>query len=246
MNRVSQRNNKLCQITTYKMLYFIFLFSVMFLQTVECLDDNYVHINLKSGVVRGYSPFISFLTSPVTSPGSRCDKQVVLRIDFSGKYHGAKFFLDYSEPPRFWTLDISDSPTGDGYGGDHGTTSNMAETHIHNKQLRVYGNDLPGHMDASSNGGLLIHTTDNFVKRGSRVKLDISDERIQWKSGKIKDFLESKFLFTLNGQEPLYGIKDNFLYVGLNRVVAGNYRNGSGLCDVTISLYSFPGTLHEY
>lgn len=219
----------------------VILLEVMFLQTVDCLDDNYVHINLRSGVVKGYSPFISFLTSPVTSPGSRCDKQVVLRIDFSGKYHGAKFFLDYSEPPRFWTLDISDSPTGDGYGGDHGTTSNMAETQIHNKQLRVYGNDLPGHMDASSNGGLLIHTTDNFVKRGSRVKLDISDERIQWKSGKIKDFLESKFLFTLNGQEPLYGIKDNFLYVGLNRVVAGNYRNGSGLCDVTISLYSFPG-----
>jgi hypothetical protein len=30
-------------------------------------------------------------------------------------------------------------------------------------------------MDASSNGGLLIRTLDDFIRKGSRVKLDISD-----------------------------------------------------------------------
>lgn len=212
--------------------------SVLCLFSVLAIDDNFVHINLRNGVVRGYSPYIEFIQSPLSVPGNGCNKQVVLKIKFSGKYHGAKFLLKYKEPPKFWTVDISDSPTGDGYGGDHGTTSNMAETQIHNKQLRIYGNDLPGHLDASSNGGLLIRTVDNFVKRGSRAKIDISNERVEWKSGKYKDFLESRFLYTLAGQEPLYGIRDDYVYVGLNRVVAGNFRNGSGLCEVTISLYS--------
>ena len=207
----------------------------------RALEDNTVHINLRTGFVKGYSPYMSFIESPKAIPGNSCNKQVVLKIDFSGKYDGAKFTLLYGEPPTFWTLDISDSPTGDGYGGDNGTTSYMAELQIRNKQLRIYGNDLPGHMDASSNGGLLIKTIDGFVKRGTRAKFDISDERIEWRSRMHKDNLESKFLFALDGQEPIYGAKDNYLYVGLNRVVAGTFRNGSGLCEVVISLYSYTG-----
>ncbi|KAK3101076.1 hypothetical protein FSP39_000772, partial [Pinctada imbricata] len=209
---------------------------------VHGLDENVVHINLRNGLVRGYSPYISFIQPPKDIPGKGCNKQVVLKIDFSGKYRGAKFLLVYGEPPKFWTLDVSDSPAGDGYGGDNGTTSNMAEIQIHNKQLKIYGNDLPGHMDASSNGGLLIKTIDGFVKRGSKAKIDISDERVEWRSRTHKDYLESKFLFTLAGQKPTYGIRDDYVYVGLNRVVAGTFRNGSGLCEVEISLYTYEET----
>ncbi|KAJ8299701.1 hypothetical protein KUTeg_023761 [Tegillarca granosa] len=217
-----------------------FLFSVLWFVYCETLQDNFVQIDLRDGRVSGFSPYISFVEPPRPGRSGTCSQQVVLKIDFSSKYHGAKIFLDYNEPPRLWTLDISDSPTGDGYGGDNGTTSNMAETQIHNKQLRVYGNLLPGHMDASSNGGLLITTIDDFVKKGSRTKIDISDERIEWKSGKHKDFIESKFLYTLSGQQPTYGLMDYNVYIGLNRVVAGNFRSGSGLCRVSISLYSLP------
>ena len=74
--------------------------------------------------------------------------------------------LDYGESPRLWTLDISDSAEGDGYGGDNGTDTSMAEAHVHNRQLRVYGNGLPGYMDASLNGGHLLHVMDDVVKKG--------------------------------------------------------------------------------
>lgn len=228
----------------YKVIHlFVIFVSVLYVVCgyVICLDDNVVHLDLKDGVVRGYSPYISFITSPTTNPGTECDKKVVLEIDFSGKYRGAKIFLNYAERPRLWTLDISDSPTGDGYGGDNGTTSNMAETQIHNKQLRIYGNSLSGYMDASANGGLLIKTVENFARKGSRVKVDISDERVEWKSKEVKDFIESKFLYTLSGQETLYGAQEQKVYVGFNRVVAGEFRSGTGLCQATIELYSYDG-----
>ena len=116
-----------------------FVFTALYLPS-RALEDNTVHINLRTGFVKGYSPYMSFIESPKAIPGNSCNKQVVLKIDFSGKYDGAKFTLLYGEPPTFWTLDISDSPTGDGYGGDNGTTSYMAELQIRNKQLRIYGN----------------------------------------------------------------------------------------------------------
>lgn len=205
------------------------------------IRDDFVEIDLRLGVVRGYSPYISFLVPPTQGAGNHCDRQTVIKINFEKKYRGAKFHLHYGESPRLWTVDISDSPSGDGYGGDNRTTSNMAETQIHNRQMRIYGNNLSGHMDASTNGGLLIRTVDNFVKKGSRATLDISDERIAWTYNGVKDLIQSRFLYTLRGQPPEYGMLDYDVFVGFNRVVAGTFRNGSGICRASIKLYGYTG-----
>ena len=219
--------------------------SVFPLEVVSRFSDNVVQIDLQRSIVRGYSPYVSFIQSPTWATRAPCSAQAVVKIDFSRKYQGAKLLLHYGRSPRLWTLDISDSPTGDGYGNDDGTTSNMAEVQIHNRQMRIYGNTLPGYMDASSNGGLLIRTIDGFVTKNSKAILDISDERLEWTRGNINDFLESKFLFTLNGQDTLYGDVEHNVYIGFNRVVAGNFRNGSGLCTATIQLYTFPGNKYS-
>ena len=188
--------------------------------------------------MRGYSQYIHFIQPPTTSYTRKCDSQAVLKIDLSGPYKGAKFILNYADRPRLWTLDISDSPTGDGYGGDNGTTSNMAETHIFNKQMRIYGNNLPGFLDATINGpGLLMKVVDNVVKRGSKLTIDITDEKIEWAHGGKKNYIESRFLYTLQSQNTTYGDVENNLYAGFNRVVAGSYRSGSGLCTAQITLY---------
>lgn len=114
-----------------------------------------VDIDLLHGIVKGYSNHISFLASPSPAPDRSCSARAVVRIDFSGLYNRARLTLDYDKP-KLWTLDVSDSITGDGYGGDNGTTSNMAETQIFNRQLRIYGNSLPGYLDAVIDGGLLL------------------------------------------------------------------------------------------
>ena len=203
-------------------------------------SNNFVEIDLRYGIVKGYSPYISFVSTPTTTPDRLCNGQAVIKMDFSGPYKGAKLLLDYGESPRLWTLDISDSPTGDGFGGDNGTTSNNAETQIHNRQLRIYGNSLPGYMEASTNGGNLMKVVDNFVKKGSKVSLDISDERVEWIQGRKRDYMESEFLFTLSRQATLFGRMEQDVFVGFNRVVRAPHRHGSGLCRVTISLYE-PG-----
>ena len=172
---------------------------------------------------------------PFPSFSRRCAKQAVVKIDFSGPFTSARFQLRYDRP-RMWTLDISDSPFGDGYGGDNGTTSNMAEVHVYNKQLRIYGNNLPGHLDHAIDGGLLLKVVDNFVKKGQDAAVEVSDERVDWTQRGKKSHIESKFLFTLSGQNTTYGNTEYSVYAAFNRVIAGKYREGSGLCRVVITL----------
>jgi hypothetical protein len=217
------------------------IISVLLLLVSASTQKQQVTIDLRNGIVKGYSEYISFLTNPTPSWTKRCDAQAVVRIDFSGPFSRAKLTLEYDRP-RLWTLDVSDSPHGDGYGGDNGTTSNMAETHIFNRQLRIYGNSLPGYLDATIDGGYLLKVVDNLVKKDKKVTLDISDEQIEWSMGEQdKQFIESKFLYTLSGQNTTFGDKDYDVYAGFNRVVAGNFRFGSGLCRVSITLYKEGG-----
>ncbi|XP_052824017.1 signal peptide, CUB and EGF-like domain-containing protein 1 [Octopus bimaculoides] len=210
---------------------------------IGAFKDNKVQIDLQEGIVSGYSPDVEFLTSPKESTNDRCTSQAVIKVDLSGKYRSVSLYLEYGETPKQWTLDISDSATGNGYGGDNGTTGNMAEVHICNKQLRIYGNNLPGYMDASENGGLLMKVVDNFVKKGAKVNVNISDESVEWSRGRKHGHLKSEYLFTLNGQQPSYGSVDYNIYIAFNRVVAGAYRNGSGLCKATILLQDTPVNL---
>lgn len=110
---------------------------------------------------------------------------------------------------------------------------------VFNEQMRIYGNDLPGHRDVSIDGGHLLKVVDRVVNRKhSRLVLDVSDGRVEWRARKSRrQFIESKFLFGLSPQ----GSAGSTLFVGLNRVVAGDFRSGSGLCRAVISLFADRG-----
>jgi len=104
------------------------LFSVLLLRSFASGDPassapgsstEEVDIDLLHGIVKGYSQFITFLASPSPTSDKSCSARAVVRIDFTGPFNRARLVLDYDKP-RLWTLDVSDSPTGDGYGGDEG------------------------------------------------------------------------------------------------------------------------------
>ena len=105
--------------------------------------------------------------------------------------------------------------------------------------MRIYGNDLPGHRDVSIDGGHLLKVVDRVVSRKhSRLVLDLSHERVEWRARRSRrQFIESRFLFSLR---PGGGTSAS-LYVGLNRVIAGDFRAGSGLCRVVVSLFQDRG-----
>jgi len=106
---------------------------------------------------------------------------------------------------------------------------------VFNKQMRIYGNGLPGYRDVSIDGGHLLKVVDRVVNRKhSRLVLDVSDGRVEWRARRSRrQFIESKFLFALRRAGTA-----GRLFVGLNRVIAGDFRSGSGLCRAVISLFA--------
>jgi hypothetical protein len=207
------------------------------LSAVVSTEKQVVELDLRYGIVKGYSPHVSFIHPPRPSYSKRCDTQAVIKVDFSGPFKSAKFNLDYADRPRLWTFDVSDSPDADGYGGGYENTS-RAEVQIFNKQMRIFSNSLPGYSEVTINGGYLMKVVDNIVRKGIKQMIEVSHERLEWTHGDYKTFIESKFLFELNGQsrDPK---RPDYLYAGFNRVVAGDFRSGTGLCRVVITLSRF-------
>lgn len=139
--------------------------------------------------------------------------------------------------------------------------------------MRIYGNSRPGHRDASIDGGHLLKVVDRIVnsrQRHSTLTLEATDERIEWQSkNERRQFIESKFLFSIlspptspsphhhhhQQQQPSRrhrgqtlssssgSSESRSLYIGLNRVIASDFRRGSGLCRAVITLYADYGQL---
>jgi hypothetical protein len=131
--------------------------------------------------------------------------------------------------PKGYVLDIGDSPTNDGFGGDAGSSSNDAEVQIWDLALTAYADDY-----VPPAGDLLL-TDDAFVPATGCVdrKLTISDGRLE--TLVPYHVMTSPYFFRLNHPDK-EGKPDAVVYVGLNRVVAGGARTGSGLRSATFTL----------
>jgi len=214
---------------------------------LQCASKVEVELDLNKGrVIPSTQPTktqVSFIYGPTASskPGL-CDGQAVVRLDFSGPYKKAKIELIYEREPRLWTATISDANTTYGFGSNHGYTSNCATVQVYNRQFRVYSNKLPGYMYETIDGKSLMAVEDDAVEKGANMTIDISDESVTWKthfvnsSEPYRDFIRnSPYLFTLSGQEPIYGPAESYVFAGFNRVPYGSFHNGSGLCRVRIT-----------
>ena len=66
------------------------------------MDQQYnqdeVEVDLRDGIVRGYSEFVHFLQAPEISHGHQCDAPAVVKIDFSGLFKSARLSLEYDRP----------------------------------------------------------------------------------------------------------------------------------------------------
>ena len=118
-----------------------------------------------------------------------------------------------------------------------------------NRQLRIYGNSLPGHRDASVDGGHLLKVVDSVVARKhNRLTLDVAHQLVEWRIRRNrKRYIKSRYLHDLR---PLSNsVRDvrarnettGVLYVAFNRVVAGNFRSGTGLCRAVVTVYADQG-----
>jgi len=175
---------------------------------------------------------INFISQPVNN-------QAVVRISFDPalyKHTKAVFEVSYDKQPSAWTVNIGDSKSNNGNGGDGGDTSNAAEMQILDTDMSVYSNTLPGYETQVLDGSLLLHTESNVISQGKSISLEVSNERLHWTSPSGGGEVFSKYLYTLKGQNTVYGPVDYDIYAAFNRVIGTDRRSGSGVNSVRIRL----------
>ncbi|MEG4142117.1 DUF4347 domain-containing protein [Microcoleus sp. Pol7_B1] len=191
-------------------------------------------IDLKTGTITGGpNQFISLVNTPEDSDGDSW-LEAVAKINFDGKIKKAKFIVEYDKAPSGWTVNLGDSGSNDGYGGDGSTQSRDAEMNIVNGNMSVFGNDY----NTPPGGELTPGNVPNFVTNASSVELEVSNEQLAWdnKNG-LKNSLTSPYLYALNGQVDATGPVNSEIYAGFNRVISAySDRIGSGASKVTILL----------
>lgn len=178
------------------------------------------------------NPYVT-LMSQFTGPATAL--QVVAQIDFnpaSGTTHTkAKIEVNYNSTFSGWTLNIADSPTCNGYGGDSGTTKNNAELQIVNKSMDVYSVDL--------SQGVVDHLLNlTPISWQGTTTFVVKNQSVSWSpcpTSGILDTSNSHLLYAIPDTDPAGdGSK---IYLGINRVVSGpGDRIGKGVSRVSITM----------
>jgi hypothetical protein len=190
-------------------------------------------IDLRTGAIAATPNQFITLVQPPTDANGDSWLETLVKIDFQG-FTTVKFIVDYGETPSGWTVNIGDSASNDGYGGDGGTQSNDAEMQIANGNMAVFGNDYntpPGAQIASGN-------VPKLVSKGSRIELEISNKHLAWNNHKgLQNSLNSPYLYAIASQADATGLVNSSIYASFNRVISGRSdRLGSGVRKVTILL----------
>ncbi|MFO8034394.1 MAG: hypothetical protein R6U88_04430 [Candidatus Bipolaricaulota bacterium] len=169
--------------------------------------------------------------------------------------------------PEGWTLDIANSPTCDGYGGDASPTPFASELEFKNRRLGIYGGQLAydDHNNPSC-GEEAQYTYDNFLTQAETVVyIAICDDKIlvngpnghvlhatEYDADCGDGIIKYGGLFNLDPKDDevhiLYGVPHSHggdpasvLYMGLNRTVGNPARDGHGL--VSLELYALPSPI---
>lgn len=150
-------------------------------------------------------------------------------------YDRARFDITYDGAPEGWSVNIGDSYTNNGRGGDTGQEFNDAEVQIVDSQLLVYGNEDTRARDAKD-GRRLLFTLDDVVRRDETVALEVSNDRLGINYGGGIEVVESPYLFALDGQLDRAGLANYEIYAAFNRTIDGN-SSGSGISQVVVTLY---------
>lgn len=195
-----------------------------------CTSNNFYdsYIDLQTAT-RCDSPHVSIVNSFHGTPG--CNAAGTLKLALASATEDPRrrgVIIDmFFDNPQGYTFNIGDSVSNDAWGQDGGDTEYNAELHaMQNTGFRIY----------RSSKGLYRRksVTDAF---STRLTVYIRNGRVEWNSGQQTDFLEDPNLFALGGQtdDAWTGNTANYdLYVGVNKVIKGRSRTGTGLCRIGI------------
>ena len=170
---------------------------------------------------------VNVLEGPVASPGCTDGSLMsLIEINIPDECTQANVLIEYEGDPSGWTVNLGDSITNNGFGGNAGETFKNAELQILDHELRVYNAaDNPVDVDPLARQQLALED--------GAIRLTVSNQTVGW--GQPRGALETPDL------ERLFAIPDNTadgrkIYLGLNRVVSGpGDRTGCGARRVLVS-----------
>lgn len=167
--------------------------------------------------------------------------QLLLQLDLT-YYQRAKFVIRFQDPPLEGAcVNIGDSPTNDGWGGDNGQFSNNAELQIiaPSGGFLVYGSDAMLEADTEGKKSLLLRGEPALVAAKDTLTLEITDGQVAWSNSRGKPGqLQSPHLFALKGQpdQKHGGANDHLIFAAFNRVIANPQTTGKCVTGVKVTL----------
>ncbi len=154
-------------------------------------------------------------------------RAVVAQVNVPVGCSGVAVWVQYDGDPQGFTLDVADSDTDNGYGGDSGSTP-MGQ----NAELQILNNILSVFTAASVPTGVDQIATQQLQLKDGAVDVVVKDQFVSW--GQPYGFaqtpnLKQLFFLPANPTSP----DNRTIYVGLNRVVLpingqDTARNGCG------------------
>jgi hypothetical protein len=148
---------------------------------------------------------------------------IAVRVDLPAGCTGLEVITEFGSDPEGHLVDLGDSATNDGFGGDAGSfpPGQNAEVHLFDNRLDVFtAADNPTDVDTVASANLAL--------QHGALKFVVDDQFVSW--GNPYTALETPDL------ERLFFLGDNpanrTLYVAVNRVVAGIHRTGCGVRHV--------------
>ncbi len=142
---------------------------------------------------------------------NQANNQAVLKIDMSkNNYESLRFDVTYSSAanPTDYTVDIGDSISNDGWGGDAGHQTNDAEVQIYNTHLSIFGND-------NTVGERRLYNLGYYVSAGDTVSITVRNNSVQW--SKVKSAIADVVVpDSVSVEKPIAEIKEKatLLYEG--------------------------------
>lgn len=183
--------------------------------------------NLGAGMAWVIPPY----TPQGSSPGS-CTTRGVLKLTFNQSDRKRAEITMALTNPKDWTFNIGDSETNNGYAGDGGSQAHDAEMHNINDNIYFYGSDKSYGL---SWGQIFLRSG---VVKTDNLTINVQDELGTVFNGAFYAYINTMKMFALNSQPDFEGPVNNDIYFGINRVVSGDYRSGSGLCGFQVKFHA--------
>jgi len=140
----------------------------------------------------------------------------------------------YSGEPEGWTVDICDSHSCNGYGGDGGDTNWAAELEVLHDNFRVYSaqtDEVSVERIVDAQALSLADSKAEFVIEDQRATLTVGQVSL------VALTPNNEFLFDFNDRSTQYGPPNHDIYASFNGVLTGQAdRNGKGARRVRISV----------